>query len=192
MSLVKGYMALGDEDKKKPCALDAVAKASFALIQAEYDDYEKISLNVSSDKVLAANLTKKLAMIEALTNKYTQVLSIGQGDFGIASLYRIGKMYQHLAQALFNSPCPKKLDEDQCFFYQGALQEKAFPLEEKAVEAFDKALAKAYELGLYNEWLTKTQDAMISYEPDRFPEIHTYDLIASETVSAVPQLMEAN
>ena len=113
-----------------------------------------------------------------------------QGDYGIASLYRIGFIFQHLAQEMFATPCPKKLDEDQCAIYQAALQETAFPLEEKAIEAYDKAMAKGYELGLYNDWLAKAQDAMRTYEPGRFPEIHEYDLIASEAAFEVPALVE--
>ncbi|MED5464302.1 MAG: tetratricopeptide repeat protein [Myxococcota bacterium] len=190
--LIKGYAALkSDEDKQKPCALDAVAEASFVTLDKEYKSYEAISLKVKT-RDFDKNFKKKLSMIDSLTAKYTGVLAIGQGNFGIASLYRIGKMYQHLAKSLYELPCPRKLDDDQCGIYQSLLQEKAFPLDDKALEAFDKALLKAYELGLYNEWLTLTQEALVNYEPGRFPAVRTYDLIASEMVSEVPQLMEAN
>ena len=189
--LVKSYQALGAEDKTKICALDAVAKAAFELIEDDYLAFEAISLSISGPD-LVKNFTRKAEMLSGLETSYTSVLAIGQGDFGIASLYRIGKMYQHLSSALVESPCPRNLTEDQCGMYQAALQEKAFPLDDKAIEAFDKALAKAYELGLYNEWLMKTQDALVSYEPGRFPTIRDYELIASEINSEAPQLMEAN
>jgi hypothetical protein len=151
-----------------------------------------IPLKGVSEKQMTQNLLKKLEQVEVLQKEYTQVLAIGQGDYGIASLYRIGVIYQHLAQAIFDTQCPKRLTEDQCMIYQAALQEKAFPLEEKAIEAYEKALAKAYELGLYNDWLAKAQDALKTYEPGRFPEIHEYELIASEATVEPPALVELN
>lgn len=187
--LIKAYGKLSQDDKVKPCPLDAVAHASFAMLQPEYDEYMALNLS-GSEKDMGQKLIKKLEKVDELQKRYTQVLAIGQGDYGIASLYRIGTMYQNLAKAIFDTPCPKRLDEDQCAIYQAALQEKAFPLEEKAIEAYDKALAKAYELGLYNEWLAKTQEALKTYEPGRFPEVQTYELIASESVFEVPQLIE--
>ncbi len=187
--LVRDYKGLTDEQKQAPCALVAVAEAAFWQLEDTNKSYQEISLNVSSSR-LARNLGQKLDMLAQLLEEYTGVLGLGQGDYGIAALYQIGKMHQHLAEAIFASPCPQQLDDDQCGMYQAALQEKAFPLEEKAIDAYDKALAKAYELGLYNEWLTKTQDALVAYEPGRFPEIHDYDLIASEAISEVPELLE--
>ncbi|MCK5687749.1 tetratricopeptide repeat protein [Myxococcota bacterium] len=189
-SILKNYAKLSAKSKKASCSLDAVGEAAFVKVQASYDEYMGIKLE-GSDKVIEENLIKKLGMVDSLQKSYTQVLSIGQGDYGIASLYRIGRVYQVMAEDIFNVPCPRKLDMDQCDIYQAALQEKAFPLEEKAIEAFDKALGKAYELGLYNDWLAKAQEAMKTYEPMRFPEIHKNELIASEKLFELPVLVEA-
>lgn len=187
--IIKGYAKLTPEEKQKPCALEAMGAAAFAGVEPDFESYYAITLT-GSEKEIGQKLLKKLDLVEQLQKRYTDVLGVGAGDYGIASLFRIGQMYQQLAKAIFDTPCPKKLDEDQCAIYQAALQEKAFPLEEKAIEAFDKGLAKAYELGLYNDWLAKSQDALKTYEPGRFPEVHTYELIASESVFEVPQLVE--
>ncbi len=185
--LIKAYAKLPDAEKQKACPLEAAAMASFNLLEPSFNSYMAIKLE-GSDKQMKDALIKKLDQIKDLQAKYTAVLGIGQGDYGIASLYRIGAMYQDLSQQMFATPCPKKLDEDQCAIYQAALQEQGFPLEEKAIEAYDKALQKAYELGLYNDWLAKTQEAMKAYEPQRFPDVHENELIASEAVFEVPGL----
>lgn len=187
--LIESYKKLPEEAKGKACPLNAVALASFKLIEPEYENYMSIDLS-GGEKQMTQKLVKKLEMVKELQGQYTEVLGIGQGDYGIASLYRIGYMYQHLAEAIFNTECPSRLTDDQCMIYQAALQEKAFPLEEKAIEAYDNALAKAYELGLYNEWLAKTQEALKTYEPQRFPDVHEYELIASEETLEIPGLME--
>jgi len=187
--MLKGYAKLPSDDKQDPCALEAAAHSAFALLEQQYNDYLAISLQVKSEKDMAKNLLKKLDMVQKLQDAYTSVLKIGQGDYGIASLYRIGFVYQHLAKAIFDTPCPKKLDEDQCMIYQSELHAKAFPLEDKAIEAYDNALKKAYELGIYDDWLAKAQEALRVYEPQRFPEPHEYDLIASEKVFELPELV---
>ena len=158
-------------------------------VEPAFQTYMALKLE-GNEKELATRLVKKLEMIATLQKQYTAVLEIGQGDFGIASLYRIGVLYQNAAQAIFAIPCPRRLDEDQCGTFQSELQSKGFPLEEKAIEAFDKSLQKAYELGLYNDWLAKAQEALKAYEPQRFPEVRNYDLIASEKVFDVPALVE--
>jgi TolA-binding protein len=188
--VITEYKKLGDADRQKACPLEAVADATFHLLKPEVDEYLAIKLAGVNEKQLEKNLPLKVARVAELEGKLTQVLSIGQGDYGIAALYTIGHLYQHLAQEMFATECPRRLTEDQCMIYNAAVQEKAFPLEEKAIEAFDKALAKAYELGLYNEWLAKAQASLKTYEPGRFPDIRQYDLIASEAVFEVPQLVE--
>ncbi|OGR10939.1 MAG: hypothetical protein A2341_11280 [Deltaproteobacteria bacterium RIFOXYB12_FULL_58_9] len=189
-SIIAAYNKLSDQEKKDPCALEAVAAGAFSKVDPAYNEYMALTL-AGPEKDMAKKLMRKLEMVDELQKQFTAVLQIGQGDYGIASLYRVGNVYQDLAKQIFATPCPKRLDMDQCMIYESELQSRAFPLEEKAIEAFDKALAKAYELGLYNDWLAKAQASLREYEPGRFPEIHTYELIASEKVFEVPALVEA-
>ncbi len=188
-AILKSYPKLSADDKAKPCPLEAAAAAAFAQVEPDYQSFMALNLT-GNERELADKLAKKTKSVDELQKRYTQVLGIGQGDYGIASLYRIGTVYQNLAQQIFQVPCPRRFDDDQCAMFQSELQTRAFPLEEKAVEAFDKALNKAYELGIYNDWLAKTQEAMKTYEPQRFPEIREYSLIASEKVFEVPALVE--
>ena len=103
--------------------------------------------------------------------QYLDVIKLQQPDYAIAALFRLAKLQQNMALAFQNSPCPKKLNEDQCAMYEGALLEQSYPYEENAIAGYDKALAKAYELQLYNEWLLKAQEGLKAYEPGKFPEI---------------------
>src|SRR5690606_28013884 len=114
----------------KGCPLEAVATASFHMVEADYQAYMAINLD-GTEKQMGEKLIKKLQLIDDLQKRYVAVLGLGQGDYGIAALYRIGTVFQDLARKIFATPCPKRLDEDQCMIYQAALQEKAFPLEEK-------------------------------------------------------------
>ncbi|MEM6533066.1 MAG: tetratricopeptide repeat protein [Myxococcota bacterium] len=194
--LERGWQAIRADWSRLPaqqqgdsCALEAAGAAAFALVDPNYQSFLALKL-VGSESEVSKRLIEKLKQVDELQQRYTDVLAIGAGDYGIASLYRIGRVYQDIADGIYNSQCPRRLTEEQCMIYQSALQEKAFPLEERAIEAYEKAIAKAYELGLYNEWLTKTNDALKTYQPQRFPQAREFDLIASEAAFEAPNLME--
>ena len=78
------------------------------------------------------------------------VLNVGSGEWGIAAVTRIGMAYSELAKGIVDSPDPRGLNEEQRGMYRSELTNLALPLEEKAIEAYDKALGKAYELSIYN------------------------------------------
>lgn len=187
-TMVAAYNKLGNSQKTDVCAREAAALASFQALEPQRIAYEALGL-AGSDAQMARNVVKKLELAQQLQKRYTDVVAIGNGTYAVASLYRIGSVYQHLAQALQSSRCPAQLSTDECSVYQSALQDKAFPLEEKAVEALHRALSTAYELGMYNTWLTRAQDALKTYEPTKFPEAHAYPLAVGEMTRARLELV---
>jgi hypothetical protein len=88
---------------------------------------------------------------------------------GVAALYYIGLIYQEFSQALFNAPIPKGLNPEEVQLYQQELQSRATPIEEKAVEAYEKAVKKAFELDVYTDWVEKAYVALTQYKPDLYP-----------------------
>jgi hypothetical protein len=97
---------------------------------------------------------------------YTDVLKAGNPEYGIASLTRIGQLYSDFATNITDLPDPPGLDEDQLGLFRSELENRyIFPVEEKAVEAYDKALAKSYELSMYNDWTLLAQDKLNKYKP---------------------------
>ncbi len=168
-TVARTYERLSAKAKREPCVKSSAAAAAFAAIEPEYRTAIGITLT-GPEKDVAQKLVKKLAAVDAVQKRYTQVIAMGEGTQGIAALYRIGTLYKNLSKAMFDSPCPKRLSGEQCSIYHQELGDRAFPLEERAIEAFDKAAAKAYELGLYDEWLTRSQEALKGYEPKRFAD----------------------
>jgi hypothetical protein len=113
------------------------------------------------------------------------VLAIGAGEYGIAAATRIGLAYADFAQNFLDSPDPRNLDEDQLSMYRSELENRAFPLEEKAIEAFEKALAKSYELSIYSEWTLLAQDKVNKYRPGAYSKVREVPFRGSETFSVV-------
>ena len=69
----------------------------------------------------------------------------------MASLVKLGQVYEDMADTFTNSKCPSYLTTDQCEIYSAQIGDKGFPQIEKAVASYSEALKKAYELNLYND-----------------------------------------
>ena len=95
-------------------------------------------------------------------------------------------MYQDFARNFVESPDPPGLDFEQLDMYRSELENRAFPLEEKAIEAYEKALDKSYELGIYNEYTLAAQDALNKFKPGEYGEIRKVDYTGSEFFSRAP------
>lgn len=145
------------------------AEMRFELLEPEFDAYTALAMPADTKKASAA-LKKKTEAIPALTSKYVEILDLKQGAWGIAALYRIGSVYADFADKLKNAPCPKKLDEDQCSIYKFGLEDKAYPVIDKAVEAFTSAREKSYELGLYTEYTEKVLGVLSELRPEEYPD----------------------
>ena len=178
--VVRAFRKLPARFKKKDCVLESVAGAKFDLLQEQHEKYMAIPLRGIREKQMQKNVLRKLKMLKALQRSYLEVLEIGHGGYGVAALYRVGEIYEHLATGLLQSKCPRRLGQDLCAIYLDALQKRALPLEERALEAFEKTLSKAFELKIYNRWLVKAQKALIRLQPGRFPEMPSFALLEAK------------
>lgn len=167
--IAAAYPKLTAEEKKVDRALGAYANVRFFMLEPMWKTYTEIKFNKLA--TLKKDLQEKLKKIGEVEKAYTEVLAIGSGEYGVAALTRIGLAYGDFAQNFLDSPDPKGLDEDQLSMYRGELENKAFPLEEKAIEALEKALVKSYELSIYNEWTLLAQDKMNKYRPGLYAKV---------------------
>jgi TolA-binding protein len=176
--LVKMSTGLKKEDASEKVFF-MIAHSRFLLVEPLYREYEGIKLELPQAK-MKVSLKAKGEKLAKLVEAYTDILKMGQGDMGVACLCRIGLIYQNFAKALFEAPIPKELNEEQREIYTAELQNMAFPVEEKAIEAFEKALQKAYELGVYNEWTTLAQENLNKYKPGTYPDLPPTSYVAKE------------
>jgi hypothetical protein len=187
--LIKVFDKLPKEEKEQDAALNAYAHARFLALEPLWKEYQAIKLdNVPK---LRQALKQKLETMPKVEKAYTQVLAVGAGDWGIAALARIGMAYQDFAKNLIDSPDPKGLDEDQLAMYRGELENKAFPLEEKAIEAYEKALTKSFELSVYNEWTLKAEDQINKFKPGAFLDVREVPYQGAEFFATAPAMLDA-
>jgi tetratricopeptide (TPR) repeat protein len=176
--IIASYPKLTAEEKKNDRAMAAYAHCRFFQLEPMWQAYLGIKFNKLA--TLKNDLVAKTKKIQEVEKSYTEILQIGSGEYGIAALTRIGLAYSDLAQNFLDSPDPKGLDEDQLSMYRGELENKAFPLEEKAIEGLEKALAKSYELSIYNEWTIMAQDKINKYRPGLYAKVREVPYRGSE------------
>lgn len=184
-ALVSQWRSLSDAERSTPCSQDAIGAASFYALDSDYRGVIAMKL-VGSEREVSRRLVAKLNRVDSLQQGYVEVLSSGSGEYGVAALYRVGRLYQDLAENLSESTCPGRLTDEQCMVYEAELLEQARPLEEKAAEAFNKAVTKGYELRLYNDWLRKSVSALNALEPGRFPPTRKLELISDNPELRAP------
>ena len=84
---------------------------------------------------------------------FAGIVQTGAGEWSIAALVRLAQLYDNMAATFANSHTPTYLqNERQKRFYQSGMQNFSNTYMEKALGEYNKALGKAYEINLYNEY----------------------------------------
>jgi hypothetical protein len=65
------------------------------------------------------------------------------------------------------------------------LESQALPLEDKATDAFGKAIEVSRKSGVYSEWVVRAQDLLREYQPDAYAGVHKPRLLDAELARAV-------
>lgn len=177
--ITAAFPKLKDDEKKNDRAMLAAAHTRFYQLEPSYNAY--VNFKLKTIATFKKDLPLKQKHLTELEKSYTEVLTIGNPDFGIAALTRIGLLYSDLAQNLVDLPDPKGFDEDQLAMFRGEIENRyVFPLEEKAVEALEKALGKSSELTLYTEWTLTAQDRLNKYKPGSYGKTRDVSYRGSE------------
>ena len=176
--LVRGWSKLPAQEKEKPELLNAYGHARFLAVEPDWQRY--VDIRFKRVSTIQRDLAAKQQSMQKLEKAYVDVLGTGSGEWGIAALTRIGLAYADFARNILESPDPAGLDEEQKAMYRGELENLALPLEDKATEALEKALGKAYELSLYNEWTLAAQDQVNRYRPGAYAQVRQVPFRGSE------------
>jgi tetratricopeptide (TPR) repeat protein len=185
--LAANYTKLPASDQEAPGAQLAGAHAAFELLDPEYVDYARMKVTLNKKTLLAkVNKAEDLACVSSgdkkckKEGKFLSILNYKNGDYGIAALTRMGQVYRGLATSIREAPLPPRLDEDQIEIYKGELDAVALGPEEKAIEAFERALEKAYQLNIYNKWTLEAQSNLKELSPNKFPDLQKRDFKGAE------------
>jgi cellulose synthase operon protein C len=153
----------------------AVAIAQFRSVEPDFAHYLRLSLSwgrpASPDK-FKASIKDKSQSLQVVEKKYVQTVSFGAADPAICALHRIGLLYDNFAEKLVKAPMPPGIDEETEMALREEFANQAFPLREKAAEAFSTAVGKSRELDVYNDCAAQSLKMLRdSYRPELFPQM---------------------
>jgi TolA-binding protein len=158
-----------------------VAESEFKITDVKFDQYEKIQL-VMPQKVMEANLQKKIKQSQDLIAGYTDVAGLGRPKWSVAAHCRMADVYISFRDALRNAEIPdelrpeywealpaedprKPLLEEAYYEYTSGLEEQAVPLEEKAVLEYTEAVTAAENEGVDSAWSRKAYNQLLLIRP---------------------------
>lgn len=145
-----------------------VSQAKFAQAERIYNNFEKVKLSFP-DKVLQKRAVEKAELQVKAEALYFEIINLKNPFWVSAASYRIGQMYKDFSDNLYNLPMPEGLTPDVEDLYQMSVDDLAFPLQEKALIAFQSARQRALDLEAYNEWSSKSSAMISSLEKAAYP-----------------------
>jgi cellulose synthase operon protein C len=146
------------------------AQAQLVLTEPQFEAYRKIALV----EPLARQLKAKKAKMEEVLKAYAAVSDYGVAEATTAATFYTAALYQDFGKAMIGSQRPKKLSKAELEQYNVMLEEQAFPFEEKAIELHE-ANARRSTLGLYDDWVKKSFDALARLKPVRWGKTERSD-----------------
>lgn len=163
---VETWKTLPEEEQRK--ARHYAAQARFRQAEVVYNQFvsAKISTNM---RQLNKSLVAKAELQQKAEEMYGEVIDMASPRWVAASAYRIGSSYKNFAEELYAFPTPAGLTEDEEDEYRMALDDFAFPVQEKALASFQSALKLALKYEAYNEWSSLSAKEISKLEGDAFP-----------------------
>ncbi|SEU37992.1 tetratricopeptide repeat protein [Stigmatella erecta] len=93
---------------------------------------------------------EKVASLQGMEGIYTQAASLGYPEWAVASLWKLGLAYGHLADVVDATPPPAGLSAAEAKTFQTALKEQVAPLRTRAEDAFKACLSRAEQLEVFS------------------------------------------
>jgi hypothetical protein len=166
--------------------VDAAAHARFLLVEPAFEEFASVRFTTARQAQLIAALKAKNARMAKLLTAFTEVIAVGSPAWSQAALTRLGEAYRDFNKGLLQAPMPRGLDAEQRELYRTTLENQALPLEDKAVDAFRKAIETSGRTGAYSEWTLRAQDRLREYRPDEVVDRHQPALLSSAAAKAIP------
>ncbi len=150
-------------------------KAALVLAEQAYDRFTEVRLV----KPFEANLRKKKELMKATTQTFNKLLEYEVGEVTAAATFYLAEIYAHFSKALTGSERPDGLNAQEMQEYELAIEEQAYPFEEKAIGIHEKNL-ELISIGIYNSWIDKSLERLAKLVPARYgkPEVPS-EVVAS-------------
>jgi TolA-binding protein len=139
------------------------AQAALVLAEKTFDSFKELALVQPFEESLA----EKQKRMDVAMQAFQGLIDYQVADVTAAATYYIAEIYYEFSQALANSERPTGLSDAEKDAYEMAIEEEAYPFEERAIEIHEQN----HELlagGVYNSWVQQSMDRLAVLMPGRY------------------------
>ncbi|HET9448442.1 MAG TPA: tetratricopeptide repeat protein, partial [Steroidobacteraceae bacterium] len=137
--------------------------SALVLAQQVYESFASLKLLQPFEQ----SLEEKQRRMNVATEAFGRLVDYQVGEITAAATFYLGEIYSDFSRALRESERPAltgaKLQE-----YEDALDEEAFPFEEKAIKVHEKNLELMSGDQLFNSWIEKSLARLAEMMPGRY------------------------
>src|SRR5262245_8527351 len=141
--------AAGDE--RTPRTRFLAAQSALVLSEELYHRFGEVQLRQPFERSLHEKQQRMNAALEA----FGALVDYEVGEVTAAATFYMAEIYSDFSRALVGSERPSDLAPGELQEYEAALEENAFPFEEKAIAVHQKNL-ELLASGVYNAWIDKS------------------------------------
>jgi len=139
------------------------ARSALVLAEQLYQDFVAVKLLQPFEESLQEKQQRMDSTIEAMEH----LVGYEIGDVTAAATYYIAETYFDFSRSLADSERPTDLPPADLAEYEQALDEEAYPFEEKAIDFHEKNMEMLHA-GVYDEWTKKSLERLAQMVPGRY------------------------
>ncbi|MDH3588542.1 MAG: tetratricopeptide repeat protein [Gammaproteobacteria bacterium] len=139
------------------------AKAALVLAELTYEQFASLGIVQPIEQTLAQKQQRMDAAITALE----ALVGYEVAEVTAAATYYIAETYLNFSNALLGSDRPADLSKAEAAEYDMALEEEAFPFEERGIEVHE-ANFELLATGVNNPWVQNSLDKLTVLSPGRY------------------------
>ena len=171
--------------KDGPAAFDArqvVSSTLFKSLDPAFGDFKQ--LRIDSAEQINTQAVKKQQKLEQIAKGYQNIIALGNAEFIVASLYRLGEMHDNFAETLFRAPPPRNSNQVEANKFKSEIEKSAFPLREEGRKFFDTAFKRSQDVETFSPWTKRAYQKQVELNPTKYA--------ALREVSAEPGYLSHN
>jgi cellulose synthase operon protein C len=138
--------------------------SALVLAQQVYASFASLKLLQPFEQSLA----EKQRRMNVATETFGGLVDYQVGEITAAATFYLGEIYSDFSRALRESERPAALTGAKLQEYEDALDEEAFPFEEKAIKVHEKNLELMSGDQMFNSWIEKSLARLAEMMPGRY------------------------
>ncbi|HXI03295.1 MAG TPA: tetratricopeptide repeat protein [Candidatus Saccharimonadales bacterium] len=139
------------------------ARSALALAQLDFQEFVAVKLTQPFEASLQEKQQRMNATIEAMDH----LVDYEIGEITAAATYYMAETYLDFSRSLKDSERPADLEPADKDAYEDALDEQAYPFEEKAINFHEKNV-ELLHTGVFDEWTQKSLAELAELVPGRY------------------------